>query len=248
MSREIPSGGDRRRRFLRGGCVVVSIFSLWMHANRASAGPTASVSPLEPQTLRLQNAVAIALRSNFGIGVRRLEVASAQEDVAIARATFEPAFTATGIKNTNADIAGFQIGDYSAYSAAVGTRVPTGATVTLSTNTQRTVDEFNFPGEQFYDSDVHLSVRQPLLKGGGLRYNLSPLVLGKIGVAETDYELQKSILDLIRNVEVAYWEVVFSYRERGVREETVAVAQRLLDETLARGNVGLATGVEPLQA
>ena len=248
MIRACSHGVGRRACVTKVTCAAIAGLILSTLTHPVTGGPVVEVNQRARNILGLRNAVSIALQNNFGVAVRRVEVASAEQDVELARATFEPVFAASATRNTNAQIAGIQAGDYTAYSASVGGRVPTGGTVSLSTNTSRTLDGFNFPGEAAYQSDVHLNVRQPLLRGGGVRYNMSPIALGKIGVAESDYELRKAVLDLVRNVEVAYWEVVFAHRDRAVREETVAVAQRLLEETRARGDVGLATGVEPLQA
>ena len=231
-----------RAALTRAGLLTVSAF---LFALPAFGGPSEQSTSTASGRLDLQSAVALALENNFGIAIRRLEKASAKEDVAIARAFYEPVFAATATRNTAASYEGIPAGDFTGYSASISERIPTGGTISIVGNTSR--NDFGFNTEEYY-SDVHINLRQPLLRGGGFTYNRSPIELGKLTVSESDYELRRSVLDLLRNVEIAYWEVVYANRARDVRQQTVNVAERLLRETQERGNVGLATGVEPLQA
>lgn len=211
--------------------------------------------------LRLHDCIEVALRNNLGLAARRVNATSSLEDVRIARAAFDPAFAASGGRTEAAGLLGTPDTNLTLARTAITTRTITGATVELSANTVRSNDVQTIetkPGATtgtvvietvpIFDSSAALTLRQPLLKGGGVHVNRIPIELSLIGVNQANLDLRRSVLDVLQATENAFWQLAFAVQEREVRGKTVALSQRLIEETSARVKVGLATNVDTLQA
>jgi len=99
-----------------------------------------------------------------------------------------------------------------------------------------------------FDSEVALTLRQPLLKGAGIHVNRIPIEIGLIGVDQSNLDMRKAVLDLLESLESSYWELLYATREREIDETNLRHAQQLVAETEARVKVGLATALDTLQA
>ena len=117
------------------------------------------------------------------------------------------------------------IQDLDTFKEEIVKETPTGTQFTFRHNT--TYDNNNEPGNLFpsaWDTNFEAEVRQHLLQGGGLEYNriagphgspgqLNGVLIARINtdVALNDFEM--GIRDLASNVENAYWDLYFAYRD-----------------------------------
>jgi outer membrane protein TolC len=115
--------------------------------------------------------------------------------------------------------------DLDTFKEEIVKETPTGTEFTFRHNT--TYDNNNEPGNLFpssWDTNFEAEVRQHLLQGGGLEYNriagphgapgqMNGVLIARINtdVALTDFEM--GIRDLASNVENAYWDLYFAYRD-----------------------------------
>jgi outer membrane protein len=210
-------------------------------APRAVAAHTREIT--SPLTLR--DCVDIALQHNFGFAIRRIEEASAFDEVDVALGVFEPEFFGAAGRRFSGGTTSVTDFDVSGYRSGVVTNTPSGATVALTSELNQS--EFALQPDRF-DSDLGLTLRQPLLRGGGFHYNLIPVKLARIEVNQADAEVRHTLLDLMQSVEMAWWELAFAHRSLALAEKTFAVNERLLAEAQARVKVGLAAELEVLQA
>lgn len=217
--------------------------------------------------LTLEECVARALGKNFDLQVQQFTTDSAKESVSIAKATYEPTFSlsssigqaksATQSTSTIIDANGnAQVvvqpssrSETSDIRAGVSQKIVTGATVSASTSIDRSK---RTPASSLlnpaYDSDVTLSVSQPLLKGGGLAANRAALQRSKLGLERAQLDFKAAVLDVVRNVEAAYFNLGFAREQLAVRRFSLEVAQRLLDENRDRRTSGVSTDLDVLQA
>ncbi|MEA3213410.1 MAG: outer membrane protein [Chthoniobacter sp.] len=209
----------------------------------AAVARAADRAPKAPLTLTA--AVDIALRNNFGLAVRRFEAFSAREDVEVARAIFEPELFGTAGRNFRAGDAAASDLEVTGYRGGVTTKLPSGATFELSSDVTRT--EFGFAPDSYLSESV-VSLRQPLLKGGGFYINRLPITFAQIDVSQANFETRRTVLELLRNVESAWWDLVFAHRDKDLAMKTLDSSERLLEEARARVKVGLATDLDILQA
>jgi hypothetical protein len=117
------------------------------------------------------------------------------------------------------------IQDLDTFKNEIVKETPTGTQFTFRQNT--VYDNNNEPGNLFpsaWDTNFEAEFRQHLLQGGGVEYNriagphgspgqLNGVLIARINtdVALTDFEL--GIRDLASNVENAYWDLYFAYRD-----------------------------------
>jgi hypothetical protein len=115
--------------------------------------------------------------------------------------------------------------DLNQYQVQIAKRAATGGQYFLRQNT--IYDANNAPANLFpsaWDTMIEAEVRQPLLQGAGSLYNRIAGPNGTIGVAQgvliarvnTDIslaEFELGVRNLISNVENAYWDLYFAYRD-----------------------------------
>ena len=115
--------------------------------------------------------------------------------------------------------------DLNQYQVQLAKRAATGGQYFLRQNT--TYDANNAPANLFpsaWDTNIEAEVRQPLLQGAGVLYNRIAGPNGTVGQANgvliarvnTDIslaEFELGVRNLLSNVENAYWDLYFAYRD-----------------------------------
>ena len=204
-------------------------------------------------SLTLQECVDRALNKNFDLKIQRFTAQSAHDDVIAADAGYDPTLIlgtgAAGSKNANVSPA--QTTDQTSSQLSVSQKIVTGASVTASTALDRNQNNsFTAPPlyNPVYNSDVTLSITQPLLKGAGITLNRSAIERAKLGVTRANLTLKSVVLTVVRNVEGAYYNLAFAREQLAVYNFSLSVAQKLLDENKARRQTGVATDLDVLQA
>ncbi len=101
----------------------------------------------------------------------------------------------------------------------------TGGTFTLAHNT--VYDHNNSPGNLFpssWDTNFEASWRQPLLQGAGVEYNriagpkgspgnLDGVLIARVNTDISLADFEMGLRDLVSNIENAYWDLYFAYRD-----------------------------------
>lgn len=124
-----------------------------------------------------------------------------------------------------------------------------GGTASLRVNTNPTrLQPGIFPLNPRNRSSLELGYRQPLLKGGGLRPNVAPIVIARIDTERSFFQLKDSLQELVRGVVEAYWALVFARTDRWARQQQVAQGQFAYDLAKARLEVRLADVADVAQA
>ncbi len=111
----------------------------------------------------------------------------------------------------------------------------------------------NIPSNRFpsaWDTIVRAEVRQPLAQGAGTAVNriagpnpvpgnYNGVLIGRIrgDIALTDFEA--AVRDLVRDVELAYWELYFAYRDLDVKLQAREAARLIWDNRQKRVAAGL---------
>lgn len=247
-----------RHRFLLALITVCGLPALAVAQVPAQSAPTAASGPAA-STLSLEECVARALDRNFDLQIQRVTTGQAREAVTIADSAFDPtlelsASTSTsqqptvvssidgvssaGLRNQSRDV-----------RAGVSQKLSTGATVSASASLDRgESNSRNLFINPAYTGDFNLSVRQPLLRGAGSEYSRAAFRRAELGVDRANLDLKGSVLVVVRNVEAAYYNLVFARQQRGVRQLSLELAQQLLEENRARRQTGVATDLDVLQA
>jgi outer membrane protein TolC len=218
-----------------------------------------SVASLPAQTapaaapLTIQEAIERALRRNFTLEAGRLGPAIAKDAVEIADSAFLPEFNASASRamirtGQNGTTLGTKT-ETSDVRLGASQRFVTGTTASVSTRLDRTErNPLLASVNPAYNSDLTVSLRQPLLAGAGTTVNRANLDRARLGLDRANLGYEATVLDIIFRTENAYYGLAFDREQLDVRRLSLALAQRLLDEAKTRRQTGVATDLDVLQA
>jgi outer membrane protein TolC len=119
--------------------------------------------------------------------------------------------------------------DTNVYQSQLTKRTATGAQMSLTNNTS--YDSNNAPGNLFYGSwttNIEAQVKQPLLAGGGIEYNRvygpngipglpAGVMLARVNTEQSLADFEVGVRNFISDVENAYWDLYFAYRDLDAR-------------------------------
>ena len=226
---------------------ILSAFLLLSAALRAQA-PAETTPAARPLTL--EDAVALALDKNFDLKIQRLTTESSADTLVIADAAYDPSLSLTTARTYTQSTDG--VTSQTGWDTRVGAsqKLITGATVNGSGSLDRTHNRplLSSGLNPVFDSDVAISVSQPILRGGGFATNRAAINRAKLGITRANYDFKDAVLTTIRDVETAYYNVSFARSQLEVRQFSLEVANKLLEENRTRVEVGTAIELDVLQA
>jgi outer membrane protein TolC len=210
----------------------------------APEGPAALQLPLS-----LQQSVVLALQNNLEVKVERLNPLIREEDVRReAGAFFSPRLTFEAgadrsQRPSGSVLAGAQVLESRNIdvNAGVSMRSITGGVVSLDFRNKRleTNSVFQLFDPQ-YTSELALTLTHPLLKNFGVDLNGLRIKVARNNVAISKQQLAATVIDLIADVQQAYWDLVLATSDLAARRQAVEVAQHLqrrTEELVARGRL-----------
>ncbi|MDR2981903.1 MAG: TolC family protein [Puniceicoccales bacterium] len=216
---------------------------------------TVAGEPVPQKVLSLREVADKALLRNLGIAVNRIDTDIVADSIDIAESVFDPTFTAeTGwrrslsAKPTDYSVSR-SINDTWDSSLGISKKFSTGGTVSLATSLG--TDWTNPSGIYMSpDNAVAFSIegRQPLLSGAGRTVNLAPIAQARQNLTKSKLNLRKAVLDLLRDVEVAYWTLSANHALLQLRLSNLESAEALLKQAQARKVAGDGLKQDVLQA
>ncbi|MCU1289233.1 MAG: outer membrane protein [Acidobacteria bacterium] len=196
------------------------------------------VDMLQQKPLSLKEAISLALENNKDIEVSRQNVRIAEFDLQSADGYYEPRFTgqtfyeratvpnvsifSTNATTTNSSInanAGFQ-----GYLRKYGT------VFNATANNQRltTDNPISILSPQ-NNTSLNFSVTQPLLRGRSFDQPRRTIEIAKRNLSLTDTQFRQRSIEIITNVQRAYWDLTFSLRNLQVQRDGVRDAKQQLE-------------------
>jgi len=203
--------------------------------------PTISPGPLKITTTE---AILLSLENNRSLVVERLNPSITKTFEDTERAVFDP--------KAAAEISGGR--DDGERQARAGSETenfvkdeglgiisleqffPTGTTVRVEGKTK--MDNSSLYQDAFYWTRLGLTVNQAILRGYGSDVNLVRLEQARLDTRMSEYELRGFTLALVAQVEETYWDYALAKRQVEIFEESLKVARRQVNETLALIEVG----------
>ena len=240
---------------LLGGCAATSVAGeRYATVNGRALREPEAAAPLRTgeHALSLEEATVWALERSPDLAVQRLEPAAVEAFEAIERAEFGATVFADGqyrrevaVQTNRATMEQFSVeGTNTQATAGVRQRIPTGTTLETTLGYQR--DESNRSPEQ-QELRVGLTVTQSLLEGVRPEVNLARVRQAELETRATRMQLQAFVLALLRDLEVAYWELALAERRIAIVEGSLALAEREAEIVAARVEVGeLAPADQPV--
>jgi outer membrane protein len=220
---------------------------------RLPAQETAAVSTAP--ALTLEECISRVMQKNFSLRIQGFTSANAKEALIISKAGFDPTFTAVastahtqGITSSGVTTSSYRQNQADTRVGATQ-RLVSGADVSLSASLLRSSN--NLPLNTLnpaYNSDVSLSVTQPLLKGAGTAINRAAIETAQLGITIANLNYKGSVLQAVRDTEAAYYSLAFARGQLTVKQRSLELAEKLLEENKVRKNTGVATDLDVLSA
>lgn len=217
----------------------------------ARAQEPAAPPPLAKPTLTLEECIARALEKNFSLKIETFYTDIARESLNVANAAFEPVFTASAQRFVDqaAPAAGGRRTDSTDARIGVSEFISTGALISLSASVDRNASNFTSTAfNPVYNSDVALTVTQPLLRGAGSAYTRAAIERSRLGIEIARLNFRGQVLQVVRDTEAAYYNLVFAREQRAVKQHSLKLAERLFEENKTRKLTGVATDLDVLSA
>ena len=200
--------------------------------------------PSAGNRLKISTAVETALRENLKTKVFREQENAAASGVDVERGAFNPELSSDLSSGTNELSNG-------GYSYGVNKRFQTGTQVQVEGGA--IYDEAlpiadGFPDSDSDSSTFGLRIRQPLLRGAGVKYNQSGIKRAKLVAVAADIRTQAQIYQTLREVESSYWAASTYQQLVLARLNSVSRNRSLVDDVKARKDLGSATTLDVLEA
>ena len=212
----------------------------------------------EPQeiSLTLRQAVDMALENNLDIVVSRLNTQAQGENIAAARGAFKPLASASinnfeSTRQANNQLVGAPALEQgqSLFDFTVQQNLPFGMGYSVSFENQRSTTNSAFASfNPQFDTAIRAQVQQPLLKNLNLNANQQQVVTARNGERIAHHQFEAQVMDVVRDVEMAYWDLVQSIRGLEVAQKSLELAQDLLRNNRIQVEVGTLAPIDVLEA
>jgi HAE1 family hydrophobic/amphiphilic exporter-1 len=195
------------------------------------------VDMLEQKPLSLKEAITLALENNKDIEVTRQNVRIAEFDLQSARGFYEPRFSGQTYyeRATSPNVSIFSNNATTTNNSIVGNAGLTGAVERFGTQYNATVSNQRLTTNNPIsilspqnNTSFNLSVTQPLLRGRSFDQPRRLIEISKRNLSLTDTQFRQRSIEVITNVQRAYWDLVYSLRNLQVQRDGVRDAKEQL--------------------
>lgn len=211
-------------------------------------------------TLSLEDAIKLALKNNPEIDSSKINVRIAELNLKIAKSAYNPVVStenyyesrtipstsaiggagASG-KFTQSDLnVSFSISGFS--SVAGGSYLLDFSTARTTTTNQNALLNPQFP------SSFTLSYTQPLMRGLKFDIRRRNIEIAKKNLSLTDTQFRQKVIEIISQVEQAYWELAFALKNLQTQIEAVKQAQNQLESNERLVEKGVLAPIEIVAA
>ncbi|MDT7040922.1 TolC family protein [Candidatus Nitronereus thalassa] len=217
-------------------------------------------------TISLKDVVLQALEHNLDITVSRQSRDVRVTDILFEQAKFDPTVEMSArydrsIVPLNRPVFGFggvtqgaepDNFDQNDTQASLGLtqKLYSGGTydMALDTNRNSVAGSSSFLFNPGYTANFLVNFTQPLLRDFGAKVNQTAIHIAQNSVQVEHYTFVREVLEVIAEVEQAYWELVFARENESVFREALTAAKELLASNRAKVKAGVMADVEVLQA
>jgi outer membrane protein len=213
------------------------------------------VNMTDQKSLTLAEAISLALENNKDIEVTRKNVKIAEFDLKAARGAYEPRFTGQSYydRSTVPNVSIFSSNRTTTQGSFVGNAglqgyVPRFGTVLNATfNNQRLTSDnpISILSPQ-QNSSLNFSVTQPLFRGRNFDVPRRNIEVAKRNLSLTDTQFRQRTIDIIANVQRAYWDLTYALRNLQVQRDGVKDAKDQLEHNRRLVNEGQLAPIDVL--
>lgn len=215
------------------------------------------VDMTDQKPLTLAEAITLALENNKDIEVTRKNVKIAEFDLKAARGYYEPRFSGQTYyeRSTVPNVSVFSSNQETTQGSFVGNAgvqgyVPRFGTVLNATfnNTRLSTDNPISILSPQQNSSLNFSVTQPLFRGRNFDLPRRNIEVAKRNLSLTDTQFRQRTIDIIANVQRAYWDLTYALRNLQVQRDGVKDAKDQLEHNRRLVNEGQLAPIDVLAA
>ena len=206
--------------------------------------------------LDLMAAYQLALARNLNLQVGRYDLALADAEIRRSGGIFDPTFRAWANGSstqspTSTILEGANVAESArnTYGLSLDQLLPSGTLLGIEASSVRssTNSTFFFLNPS-YNANLRATLTQPLLNGFGTVANRAGIVIAENVRDQTAIGFEVRVIETLRDVEQAYWELQATRETVNVSEQSLRLAKRLLAETKARVEVGTSAPIDLVQS
>ncbi|MGI8468849.1 MAG: TolC family protein [Pyrinomonadaceae bacterium] len=210
--------------------------------------------------LSLQEAITLALQNNNDIDSSKISVKMAEFDLRAARGVYDPVISSqnyyerrttptastiggaagTGSVTQNSLVNGFGVAGFSRFAGGLYQADYSGSRAT--TNNQNTTLNPQYP------TLLTLTYTQPLFRGRLFDNNRRTIEIAKKNLSLTDAQFRQKTIDVISQVEQAYWDLVYALRSLQVQIDAVKQARLQLESNQRLVSKGVLAPIDIIAA
>jgi outer membrane protein TolC len=196
------------------------------------------VDMADQKALTLDNAIVMALENNRDIEVSRKNVRIAEFDLLAARGVYEPRFTGQLYydRSTQPNVSIFSSNQTTTNGTLLGNAALTsyipnfGTQVAATFNNQRltTDNPISILSPQL-NASLGFNITQPLLRGRAMDQQRRTIEIARRNLSLTDAQFRQKAIEVVTNVERAYWDLFYALRNLQVQKDGVRDAKAQLE-------------------
>jgi outer membrane protein TolC len=205
--------------------------------------------------MSLQSALEQALERNLDIAVARIAPRSQEQNVVINQAVFDH-YIESSLSHSEREeepTSSFSLLSSKADQASVSYVDPLmiGGQWSAEVSHRDVSQEFPPDPQGVFDlvpdtftSSVTLSYSQPLLRNFGLSINKTAINQARNSLQISEAQFEDRVMEIVQQVEAAYWSLVGAIRQREVAERSLELAEDFLRQTRIKVDVGTLPPIE----
>ena len=206
--------------------------------------------------LSLKDVIAHTLKNNVRIAVQEFQSQIRKEEIITQESVFDPTLSLEGkaIQERNLVASAFAQppkinSNAQSLNLSFNQKLKTGTEYELRFENSRNETNSAFAGlNPQYTTRFEVNLTQPLLKNFGLDINKSNIYIANNNLDISDFDFKNKVIEVIRNAEDVYWDLVFSLEDLKVQQKSVERAKDLERRVKAQVEVGTLAPLEILQA
>ena len=206
--------------------------------------------------ISLKDAIFSALKNNLDLQVQMTDAEMADKTLKINKAIFIPTFEVMGqtLERNTPSQGALSGGDVikqnrQALTLTLSQQLPIGGIITFELENEKTQSTSKWANpDPLLGSTATLTLNQPLLKNFGLTPTKRQIYIARNNQSIARHQLRENIINLVYNVEEAYWNLVHAHQNLQATKMALKRAQDLLKQNEIKVRVGSAAPIEILTA
>ncbi|MCP5053219.1 MAG: TolC family protein [bacterium] len=215
---------------------------------------TVAVGAQGTEKMSLKDSIFHALKNNLGLQIQKTDTRLSFQQVKINTSIYVPNLTVnanhqTAIAPSTNIYDGVPVVETSTdrLNGVVNQLTPYGGQLSLTFYTfEQNTNALSSPWDPYLANGAQANFVQPLLKNFGKTATNFQIYIARNNHKVSKYQLQENIVQLVYDVEAAYWELVFSYQNLEATKKALDRAKNLLNQNEIKVKVGTAAPIDIL--